>query len=512
MRARALGRLRARLLAPARLLRRLAARWLPRRTVRLRLTLLYGSLFLLAGAALLAITYTLDASTLSTATVTAKATSDGHQVLVQVSSSGNGPPLALLGSRPDHPGTPSGVARSGVIPSGPAAISVPAGNVAFQAGNTAKASPVGLPAGVTVNPGVFVKEALDRQRSSELAQLLLWSGAALAIMALVSVGLGWWIAGRVLAPLRRMTASARQISAENLYERLALDGPDDELKELGDTFDGLLTRLEGAFEAQQSAFEAQRRFVANASHELRTPLTVQRAMMEVALADPDADAGSLRVAFARAIAAGEQQEHLIEALLTLARSERGLDRREAVDLAAEVRLAMAAVGEVRPAGHDRGTRGPRITLDLRPAALAGDRQLVERLAVNLLDNAARHNAPDGWVHVTTETAQKRATLRVVNSGPVLAPDDVPALLEPFRDAAPARAGRRHGHGLGLSIAAAIATAHGADLRVDARPEGGLEIEVSFPAIPIAAPAVAKVAPGARPDAPAASAVRSRLRA
>jgi signal transduction histidine kinase len=446
-----------------------AARWLPRRTVRLRLTLLYGSLFLLAGAALLAITYTLVASTFTSATVTAETTTGaaGKQVLVRVSSFGNGPALALLGSRL----LPPGQSVSG-------RVSKPPPNVAFHAGNVVRSLPSGLSAGVTVDPGAFVKDALDRERSSELRQLLLWSGTALGIMAIASVALGWWTAGRVLAPLRRMTASARHISAENLYERLALDGPDDELKELGDTFDGLLARLDGAFTAQRSAFEAQRRFVANASHELRTPLTLQRAMMEVALADPAADAASLRAAFARVLAAGEQQEHLIEALLTLARSERGLYRREPVDLAAEVRLALAAVGEIGPAAHDRG---PRVTLDLRPATLAGDRHLVERLAVNLLDNALRHNVPDGWIQVTTDSVEDGATLRVLNSGPVLAPDDVPAMLEPFRRAAAApRAARGQGHGLGLSIAAAIATAHGASLRVDARPEGGLEIEVRFP--------------------------------
>ena len=463
-----LTRLRAAVLAPRRLLRAAAARWLPRRTVRLRLTLLYGSLFVLAGAALLTITYVLVASTLtSTVTATTSVGGGGRQIVVRVSSVGAGAVLALP--------SPGGPAVGPVIASGSGSGADPAPNVALQAQGAIVQSKGRLPAGATANPGVFVKEALDHQRSGELGQLLLWSGTALGIMALASVALGWWIAGRALAPLRRMTASAREISAENLYERLSLDGPDDELKELGDTFDGLLTRLEGAF-------EAQRRFVANASHELRTPLTLQRATIEVALADPDADTASLQAAFRRVLVAGEQQEHLIEALLTLARSERGLDRREPVDLAAEVRLAMAAVREAHPAAAGGGVRMPRITAALEPATLAGDRRLIERFAVNLLDNAVRHNVADGWIEVVTETVQRRPTLRVTNSGPVLAPEDLPGLLEPFRRAAPLRAGHGSGQGLGLSIAAAIATAHGAELSVSARVKGGLEVEARFPAV------------------------------
>jgi signal transduction histidine kinase len=549
------------------LLRAPAARWLPRRTVRLRLTLLYGALFLLAGAALLAITYTLVASTRSTATVTARTdvSHGGQQIIVTVNSFGAGAALAVPAPQQSVPGPPVGgkplSSGSASARSSGSVSAQPSGSVSAQPSGSASASsgsasapssgsvsarPSGsgsarqsgsasgsvaapspnasfyaagavgpasqLPVGVTANPSVFIKEALDRERSGVLGQLLLWSGTALGIMALASVALGWWIAGRVLAPLRRMTASARQISAENLYERLAIDGPDDELKELADTFDGLLARLQGAFDAQRGAFEAQRRFVANASHELRTPLTLQRAMIEVTLADPEADASTLRAAFGRVLAAGEQQENLIEALLTLARSERGLDRREPVDLAAEVRRAMTATRRVGPTTHR--ARRPQITLALAPATLAGDRRLVERLAVNLLDNALRHNIADGWVEVSTETVEQCAVLRVTNSGRIIAPGDVPALMEPFRRAAPQRAGHVNGHGLGLSIAAAIAAAHDADLRINARLEGGLEIEARFPPVPTATAATATELTPTRPDdtppAPAPPPVSPRL--
>jgi signal transduction histidine kinase len=290
-------------------------------------------------------------------------------------------------------------------------------------------------------------------------------------MALASIVLGWWMAGRVLSPLRRMTATARQISAENLHQRLALDGPHDELKELGDTVDGLLGRLEGSF-------EAQRRFVANASHELRTPLTLQRAMIEVAIADASANAESLRAVCERVLVAGEQQERLIEALLTLARSERGLDHRGVVDLEREVRDALAAT---LPAP---GRSGPRVELELAPAALAGDGRLIGRLAANLIDNAIRHNVPGGWIRVVTATTPKgEAMLSVTNSGPVIAPAEVDSLLEPFRRASPARIHRAGaGQGLGLSIALAITAAHEASLELASRPTGGLEVTATFPAV------------------------------
>jgi signal transduction histidine kinase len=285
---------------------------------------------------------------------------------------------------------------------------------------------------------------------------------ALGIMALGAVLLGWLMAGRALRPLRTMTAATRQISEENLHERLALTGPDDELKELGDTIDGLLARL-------QAAFDAQRRFVANASHELRTPLTLERAMIEVALADPHADAGSLRAVCERVLAAGAEQERVIEALLTLARSQRGLEERRPFDLAAVVEAALADLGPE-----------PRVEATLEPAATSGDQRLVERLVVNLLDNAVHHNVCGGWVRVRTSVEGERALLRVENSGPVVPADEVANLVEPFRRATADRSSHDGGLGLGLSIAAAIATAHDAALDVRARPEGGLDVRVGLP--------------------------------
>jgi signal transduction histidine kinase len=387
-------------------MRALARRWLPRRSVRLRLTLLYGGLFLIAGAALLGITYGLVA----------------HQT----------------GKK----------------------------TVVFQ-GNVLKSTRALTTGTLRVNPGAaipprsavqFGQRVAKDTRTQQLRSLLTWSGIALAGMALVSIALGWVMAGRVLRPLRTMTTATRRISEDNLHERLALNGPNDELKELGDTIDGLLARLD-------SAFEAQRRFVANASHELRTPLTLERAMIEVALADPDASEDSLREVCRRVLAAGEEQERVIEALLTLARSQRGIDRREPFDLAA---LAEAALARVELPGD----------ADLRAAPAAGDPRLAERLVCNLVDNASRHNVPGGWVRVTTGVEGERSTLRVSNSGPVIAPDEVGALLEPFRRAAPERT-HGQGHGLGLSIAASIAAAHGASLQVRARPQGGLDVEVGF---------------------------------
>jgi len=398
-------------------MRALAHRWLPRRTVRLRLTLLYGALFLMAGAALLGITY------------------------VSVANQTKGSMLAVQGQVRD--GGPGGTVKTTI-----------------RVGTDLPPA-AGLPRGAKANVA-YAQRIAGQTRAQQLRSLLAWSGIALGIMAFVSIGLGWLMAGRALRPLRTMTATTRHISEENLHERLAMTGPNDELKELGDTIDGLLGRL-------QLAFEAQRRFVANASHELRTPLTLERAMIEVALADPHADADSLRAVCERVLAAGAEQERVIEALLTLARSQRGIEERQPFDLAAVVEAALADLGPEPP-----------VEATLEVAATTGDQRLVERLVVNLLDNAVRHNVPGGWVRVRTGVEGERATLRVENSGPVIAPDDVPGLLEPFRRAAPARSTHGDGLGLGLSIAAAIATAHDSTLEVRARPEGGLDVEVGLP--------------------------------
>ncbi|WP_225077189.1 HAMP domain-containing sensor histidine kinase [Streptomyces sp. CoT10] len=300
------------------------------------------------------------------------------------------------------------------------------------------------------------------QREAMLRQLLTQSAIALGLMSTVSVGLGWLMAGRALRPVRIMADKSRRISERNLHERLAVTGPDDELKDLGDTIDDLLGRLD-------TAFAAQKRFAANASHELRTPLTLQRAMIEVALADPAADGDSLRRVCERVLAAGEHQERLIEALLMLARSERGLDRREPFDLA---RVA----GRVLRDGDPRETD---VDTALAPAPASGDPRLMERLAANLVDNALRYNVPGGWVRVVTGTAHGRPFLRVVKSGPEIPPDRIGTLFQPFQRLE-SRTGNPDGHGLGLSIASAVAAVHDADLAAEPGPRGGLSITVALP--------------------------------
>jgi signal transduction histidine kinase len=266
-----------------------------------------------------------------------------------------------------------------------------------------------------------------------------------------------------------MTSSVRDISATNLHRRLTLAGPRDELKELGDTFDSLLDRLE-------SSFRAQRQFVANASHELRTPLARQRVLGQVALADPEATVDTLRAAHERILVAGALQERMIEALLTLTRSQAGLEAREPVDLA---RLTEeAVVGRADEAGYRAVTFEPEIA----PAVIAGHRNLAERLVANLVDNAMRYNNPGGWVRVATATEGGRASLVVANTGPVVPADAVESLFEPFHRLGDTRAAKPDGLGLGLSIVRAIADAHDATVEVLPRPEGGLEITVSFPSV------------------------------
>jgi signal transduction histidine kinase len=386
-----------------------------RGSVRLRLTLLFGALFLAAGAAVLGITYGL------------------------VSHATNGIIVART--------------YSGSVQAGGAAGSVP---------------------GLQQLQTQAVANAADA-RAAEDDTLLMDSGIALGIMALVSAALGWFVAGRALRPLSRITAAARRISAANLHERLALREPGDDLRELADMMDDLFARLD-------TSFGAQRQFVANASHELRTPLARSRTLMEVALRDPGASAESLRATCRRVLAAGEEQERLIEALLTLARGQRGNGRREPLDLAAITRDVLAA------RGTEVTARGLEMGVTLRPALLAGDRALTERAVANLIDNALRHNVPDGAVWVTVGTESGQAVLTVANTGPDVPPADVGRLLVPFERGGTASSSRARppatgdGLGLGLPIVQAIATAHGAALTIAARPEGGgLTAELAFPA-------------------------------
>jgi signal transduction histidine kinase len=370
----------------------------PRNTIRLRLTALYGALFLASSAVLLTITYFFVAHRF-----------DNGKLFVTTSG--------------------------------------------FATGNTNTFDPQVLP-----GPGV-VQFAARQQSHVALHALLVESGFALGLMAIVSIWLGWLVAGRALRPLRTITNTAQEISAGSLHRRLALAGPDDELKQLGETFDGLLGRLE-------AAFDAQRQFVANASHELRTPLTLERAQIEVALADPDASLESLREMGQRVLATNEQQEHLIEALLTLSRSQRGLDRHEPVDLVAITERVL----------EDSPKNGLTVTDDLQPAHTSGDPRLVERLAANLVGNAVRHNVSKGWISVRTTTSSDRALLVVENTGPKINAGDIDGLFEPFRR----RERTGDGLGLGLSIVNAIATAHDAVLKAEPLRGGGLRVEVAFP--------------------------------
>jgi signal transduction histidine kinase len=291
---------------------------------------------------------------------------------------------------------------------------------------------------------------------------------------LVALALGWLIAGRFLRPLRTITATARDISASNLSRRLSLAGRDDEFTALGETLDDLFARLE-------ASFQAQRHFVANASHELRTPLTAERTLLQVALADPDATVETLRSTCQQLLALGDQQERLIEALLALASSERGIDQWQPVDLAEIARKAIMG----RSQEADR--RGIRIDAALNPAPTTGDLSLADSLVANLVDNAIRHNLDGGRVEISTAVAGDKAILSVSNTGTVIPPGEVDRLFQPFQRLSTERVGHASGNGLGLAIVRAIAGGHGATLTANARPEGGLDIQASFPLSPAKVP-------------------------
>ena len=414
---------------------------LPRRTIRLRLALLFGTLFLVSGAALLAVTYLL---------VDHQFTANGASFFI---ASGSQRSVSVRGG-----------ASGGVSISLRRSHALPAPGLLNPAGPPTSGQLEGV---------------ARRQSSAALNQLLIDSGIALGIMAVISIWLGWLVSGRVLQPLRTITTAARDISANSLHRRLALGGPDDELKQLGSTFDDLLSRLE-------TSFDAQRQFVANASHELRTPLTLERTLVEVALADTNPTIESLRHTCQQVLAAGEHHERLIEALLTLSRSQRGLDSQRPID------LTTTTAATIQSLDH----RGITLTTQLEPAWTTGDQPLVERLVGNLLANAARHNTPHGRIDVQTHTRSGRAVLSVSNTGPVVPPGDLERLFEPFQRLDNERTGGTDGFGLGLSIIQAIATAHAATLAAHPRPHGGLHIEVGF--LAATPPTRHDSSPGTRP--------------
>ncbi|GHF53325.1 HAMP domain-containing histidine kinase [Streptomyces sp. ET3-23] len=387
--------------------------WL-RPTIRIRLTLLYGGMFLMAGVLLLTIIYLLAANALST----------GSQPLIKLVE---GSKVAVTGGTCPDLNTP--------------------GLTADQANS-------------------ILSSCMAHQRSAALEGLWRRSLFALLGLAVIAFAFGYAMAGRVLSPLGKITRTARRVAGTDLSRRIELGGPDDELKELSDTFDEMLDRLERAFTAQQ-------RFVANASHELRTPLAINRTLLEVTLSDPGASP-ELQQLGKTLLATNERSEQLVEGLLLLARSENEIVDRKPVDLA---EVASQAVDQARGEAQERGVelRGTR-----QPAVVQGNGVLLERIALNLVQNAVRYNVPDGWVEVTTQTLPGQALLVVENTGPVVPAYEVDNLFEPFRRLRTERTGSDKGVGLGLSIVRSVARAHGGRISAEPREGGGLVMRVVFP--------------------------------
>jgi len=377
-----------------------------RRTIRLRLTALYGSVFLLCSATLLTIGYLVVRSTLRT-----------HHPLSDA--------LRRLGFHP----------RSEY-------------DMGFRPGS----HNARLVHAVEVN---IINGTLHR--------LLIEYVVALIVTTGIAVVTGWLLAGRALAPLRRITAIARRVSGENLGERIALQGPDDELKELANTFDRMLERLDGAF-------ASQRHFVANSSHELRTPLAIMRTEIDVALADPDATTEDLRAMGEAVRETVDRCESLIASLLVLARSEATTGHEEPLDIA---QLAADCITDLSARAQQANVE---IRTDLHEAWIDGDPSLIERMIANLIDNGIRHNDPGGWLSVGTEIRDRRVLLHVANGGERIDAAAAARLAEPFQ-----RLSRSaQGFGLGLSIVQAIAAAHRGDAVLDPRAQGGLEVTVALP--------------------------------
>ena len=378
----------------------------PGRTIRLRLTALYTTVFLVSSAALLTIAY----------------------LLVRGNLRGN------------HP-TREALRRLGLHPAS-------GGDLLFAPGS----------------PNARLVHAVSSQIiNSVLHRLLAEYIGALVLITVISVVAGWLLAGRALAPLRRITATARRVSGENLGERIALRGPDDELKELADTFDGMLVRLD-------AAFASQRHFVANSSHELRTPLAIMRTEVDVALADPEAAASELRAMGEAIRETVDRCERLIASLLLLARSEATGGRQVPVDVAA---LVGDCVTDLRARARQAEVE---VRADLESAWTDGDLGLLERLVANLLDNGIRHNRPGGFLAVSTRIHEGHVVLTVANGGDRITPEEVAGLTEPFR-----RLDRsRSGFGLGLSIVQSIAQAHHGTATLRAPAAGGLEVRVQLP--------------------------------
>jgi signal transduction histidine kinase len=394
------------------------------RTVRVRLAIVFAVLFLLGGALLLAVTDLLLVHSLPA-----------------VSSSGlTGAELTKLTA---------------------------ACHVAQQGSRSASQLQPSQSIGACERLAVAAADAAAaRQRASALHELPIVSLIGLAVMTVASGALGWVMAGRVLRPVKAITGAARRASGRHLGERVGLRGPRDELKELADTFDEMLDRLD-------TAFSSQRRFVADASHELRTPLTLMRTAIDVTLAKPDRSKEQVEAMAATIRRSVDNAEQLIDALLALAVSERDPTDVELVDLATVVEDALDDAGELVQ------QRGIRVTANLDEAQVNGDSTLMERLACNLVENAVRHNLDGGWIDIRTRTDGESACLEISNSGQLIASQLTESLFEPFR-----RVGERttnvKGVGLGLAIVRAIVTAHRGAVTARSRTEGGLTLSVSLP--------------------------------
>jgi signal transduction histidine kinase len=400
-----------------------------RLTVRARLTAFYGGLFLLAGTALLAITYLLLAQALNSQ-------SFSRSAIIAV------PGIAVA----SVDGTLPTETESGMTAPQPAEPLNLTPEERQQAEKTFE-----------------LAQALQVQfRQQTLTSLLRQGALALAGVGIVGIWLGWLAARRTLRPLQEITATARRVAERNLHERIGLTGPQDELRQLADTFDDMLARLD-------AAFGSQRRFVANASHELRTPLTINRTLIEVALSHPDPPA-ELRQLGATLLTVNARHERLIEGLLVLAGSEQRLTTHDPVDLAAvTTRLVTVARPEAAAADID-------LRLSTAPLPVIGDPILLERAVQNLLQNAIAYNVPHGTVTVTCAGT----CLTITNTGPTIAAYEIPGLFEPFRRLTD-RIGSTDGSGLGLSIVRSVVTAHGGEITAEPRPAGGLIITMRFPA-------------------------------
>ena len=385
-------------------------------TLRVRLTMMYGATFLAAGVVLVAVMYW----------------------LVQ-----------------DRLGQP-GSARNVIISGG--------GISSFGTGTTTQPPTFG-PGPVDNGTLQRVTAGVQHYFDATMSSLLWRSSIVLAAAAVLAIGLGWLMAGRALRPLQQVTDTARRVSARGLHERIGLQGPRDEIKELADTFDAMLERLD-------RAFDGQRRFVGNASHELRTPLAIQRTLLEVSTSDPDASDDVYQLA-KPLLANNERSERLIDALLLLAQSEQELQTRQRVDLDAVVSDAVQVV-EVEATGKDVVIRS-----DLSPVTVEGDPVLLEHLVMNLCQNAVRHNVPGGEMHVSCRAVDGEVALTMANTGHEIADAAIPGLFEPFRRGRDRVNGDR-GVGLGLSVARAVAVAHGGRIGARPRPGGGLVVEVRLP--------------------------------